>query len=166
MNYQIEQSMDLMQKLTILADAANNYYYSENNAIIAKQKIPYDSIYDFANYGEASQPYELIYGCKTTVIPESVKIIGFMAFTGLKTLTKITIRNDSIFTTYNKFICVMSFHFFTATNLLFSYYCIYTITTIKIFIIFINCYFFKRAFFKCGKLAEITIPEGVEKGKY
>ena len=83
---------DALEKITV--DAANNYYYSENNAIIAKQKIPYDSIYDFANYGEASQPYELIYGCKTTVIPESVKIIGFMAFTGLKTLTKITIPDD------------------------------------------------------------------------
>lgn len=48
----------------------------------------------FANYGEASQPYELVYGCKTTVIPDSAKIIGFMAFTDLKTLTKLNIPDD------------------------------------------------------------------------
>ena len=84
---------DALEKITV--DAANEYYYSDgSNAIITKQEIPFDSLYDFANYGEASQPYELVYGCKTTVIPDSAKIIGFMAFTDLKTLTKLNIPDD------------------------------------------------------------------------
>ena len=43
---------DALEKITV--DAANEYYYSDgSNAIITKQEIPFDSLYDFANYGEA-----------------------------------------------------------------------------------------------------------------
>lgn len=84
---------DALEKITV--DAANEYYYSDgSNAIITKQEIPHESLFDFSNRYDSNQPYELVYGCKTTVIPDSAKIIGFMAFTDLKTLTKLTIPDD------------------------------------------------------------------------
>ena len=78
-----------LEEMTV--DEENEYYYSEegSNAIIAKKEIKFDSIYDFEQID--NEPHELVYGCKTTVIPASVTKIGYMAFNNLSTLTKINI---------------------------------------------------------------------------
>ena len=86
------EKCDALEKITV--DANNEYYYSEegSNAIITKKEIKCDTIYDFDR--NDNKPYELVYGCKTTVIPKSVKKIASMAFDGLSTLTAITIPDE------------------------------------------------------------------------
>ena len=109
---------------TIIVDPANTHYDSRNNsnAIIEKSTN------------------ELVAGCKTTVIPNSVTSIGSTAFYDIGTLTSITIPNS---------VTSIGSQSFSYTGL--------TSITIPSSVISIEY----AAFQGCRSLASITIPSNV-----
>ncbi len=133
------QRITIPNSVTIIT--ANSFYFTENLAsiIVAEGNTKYDSRNN-CNAIISSSTNTLIVGCKNTIIPNSVTIIGSDSFWGCRNLNNITIPNG--ITT------IQSYAFYGCSGLT-SLSIPKSVTSIEVY-----------AFTGCGGLTSINVVSG------